>query len=134
MTQFDPNDPNDPRIEEGIRLFNDREFFECHDVFEDFWSELVGPEKKFFQGLIHAAVSLFHFEGGNYGGAQRMYRSCTTYLCPFEPTFARIDVTRLLSELRSCFAQLLATRNSYPHGLKLQADLIPIIHRLPRFS
>ncbi|MGV2336423.1 MAG UNVERIFIED_CONTAM: DUF309 domain-containing protein [Planctomycetaceae bacterium] len=39
----------DPRIDEGIRLFNAGDYFECHDVLEDFWSELTCPEKPFFQ-------------------------------------------------------------------------------------
>ena len=65
-------DFSDPRIDEGIRLFNAGEYFACHDVLEDFWSELTCPEKPFFQGLIQAAVALFHFEEGNLGGARRM--------------------------------------------------------------
>ena len=42
---------------EGIRLFNEQEFFECHEVLEELWSETLGEEKKFYQGLIQAAVS-----------------------------------------------------------------------------
>ena len=52
----------DPRIDDGIRLFNAGEFFACHDVLEDFWGEQTCAEKPFFQGLIQAAVALFHFE------------------------------------------------------------------------
>ena len=122
-------DPTDPRIDDGIHLFNEREFFECHDVFEEFWSELVGPEKTFFHGLIHAAVCLFHFEGGNLGGARRMYGSCVAYLQTFEPEFCGVDVTQLLSDLEFCFEELLAAKNGYPHGLTLHPDRIPIIHR-----
>lgn len=122
-------DPTDPRIDEGICLFNKQEFFACHDVFEDFWSELIGPEKTFFQGLIHAAVCLFHFEGGNAGGARRMYGSCNRYLQTFEPDFCGIDVTRLLTDLTFCFEELLAVKHGYPHGLKLRDERIPIIHR-----
>lgn len=123
--------PTDPRIDEGIRLFNDREFFACHDVFEDFWSEVTGPEKTFFQGLIHAAVCLFHFEEGNLGGARKMYGSCVAYLQSFEPVFCGIPVTDLLSDLEVCFAELLAARGGYPHGVTIRADRIPTIIRQP---
>ena len=122
-------DPADPRIDEGIRLFNDREFFECHDVFEDFWSEQIGPEKTFFQGLIHAAVCLFHFEGGNLGGARKMYGSCTGYLQPFEPEFCGIDVDGLTRDLKFCFEELIAATNEYPHGVTLRPERIPVIIR-----
>ncbi len=57
-------DFSDPRIAEGIRLFNIGEYFECHDVLEDFWTEQTCPEKPLFQGLIQAAVAMFHFEEG----------------------------------------------------------------------
>jgi hypothetical protein len=127
-------DPTDPRIDKGIRLFNEQEFFACHDVFEDFWSELIGPEKTFFQGLIHAAVCLFHFEGGNAGGARKMYGSCNRYLHTFEPDFCGIHVTRLLTDLTFCFEELLAAKNGYPHGLKLRDERIPIIHRSVDFQ
>lgn len=122
-------DSTDPRIDEGIRLFNKREFFDCHDVFEDLWSELTGPEKTFFQGLIHGAVCLFHFEGGNAGGARKMYGTCVAYLQTFEPQFCGIDVTRFLSDLEFCFEELLAVKKGYPHGLTLRTERIPVIYR-----
>jgi predicted metal-dependent hydrolase len=50
---------------EGIRLFNAEDFFECHDVLEELWSETLGEEKKFYQGLIQASVALFHFGNEN---------------------------------------------------------------------
>ena len=56
----------DPRYLKGIELFNQREFFECHDELEEVWTETLGPEREFYQGLIHAAVCLFHFEAVSY--------------------------------------------------------------------
>ena len=47
---------------EGLRLFNEEDFFECHEVFEELWSESQGDDRKFLQGLIQAAVALFHLE------------------------------------------------------------------------
>ena len=122
-------DPQDPRIDEGIRLFNEQEFFPCHDVFEDFWSELIEPEKTFFQGLIHAAVCLFHFEGGNLSGARKMHGSFVLYVSDFAPRFCGIDVERLVHEMEYCFEELLAVSSGYPHGLQLKTERIPTIHR-----
>ncbi|GAB5443314.1 MAG: hypothetical protein Fues2KO_36630 [Fuerstiella sp.] len=122
-------DPADGRIDEGIVLFNQREFFACHDVFEDFWSEIAGPDRVFFQGLIHAAVCLFHFEGDNLAGARKMYSSFRMYVGDFAPVFVGIDVERLLSDMEFCFRELAAVQSGYPTGLKLQAERIPAIHR-----
>ena len=121
---------DDPRIDEGIRLFNAREFFDCHDVLEDFWGELTCPEKPFFQGLIQAAVALFHFEEGNLGGARRMSVSSRAYLSPFTPVLSGIDVERLMNELDVCFAELCQPHQAYPHELSLDPSLIPTIHRV----
>lgn len=121
---------SDPRIDEGIRLFNEREFFACHDVLEDYWGELVGPEKPFFQGLIQTAVALFHFEEGNLGGARRMFASSRIYLSPFVPSMDGIDVARLLNDMDRCFQELNQPHKSYPTHVKPVADLIPRIHRV----
>ena len=117
----------DDRIAEGIRLFNSGQFFECHDVLEDYWSELTGPEKPFFQGLIQAAVALFHYEEGNLGGALRMYRSSRVYLSPFGPETAGINVSLLLTELDRCFDQLSDYQNRNSEELALDPALIPKI-------
>lgn len=122
-------DAADERIDQGIALFNQQEFFACHDVFEDFWSELVGPEKPFFQGLIHASVCLFHFEGGNLGGARKMYSSFRIYVSDFAPEFCGIQVQQLLDDMEFCFEDLLAVTSGYPHGLQLKPERIPQITR-----
>jgi len=125
-------DFDDPRIDEGISLFNQGEFFACHDVLEDFWAELTCPEKPFFQGLIQAAVALFHFEEGNPGGARRMARSCRVYLSPFAPSCGGIDVARLLTDLQTCFQELMEEHTSYPFHLKINPDKVPKIYRAAR--
>jgi predicted metal-dependent hydrolase len=122
-------DFTDPRIDEGIRLFNAGEFFACHDVLEDFWTEQIGPEKPFFQGLIQAAVALYHFEEGNLGGAKRMSVSSRAYLSPFAPTCGGIDVAKLLADMDACFSELCLPHEGYPSHVALQPELIPRILR-----
>ncbi len=117
----------DPRYLKGIELFNQREFFECHDELEEVWTETLGPEREFYQGLIHAAVCLFHFEGSNLGGARKMYDSCCRYLEPYGDHYFGIDLARLLSELEYCFRELLKPHTSYPTGVTLDQDEIPEI-------
>lgn len=122
-------DFNDPRIDEGIRLFNEGEFFACHDVLEDYWSEQVCQAKPFFQGLIQAAVALFHFEEGNLGGARRMSISARAYMSSYAPLLGGIDVALFLNDLDNCFHELCEPHSSYPIHVKLDPSLIPKIHR-----
>ena len=119
----------DPRIDDGLRLFNEREFFACHDVWEDYWGELVGEKKPFFQGLIQAAVALFHFEEGNLSGAMKMYLSARSYLSPFDPECLGFDVATLLADLDVCFEELAQPHESYPGHVRLNPELIPVIRR-----
>jgi predicted metal-dependent hydrolase len=117
----------DPRLAEAVDLFNRREFFACHDVLEELWNETLGEERSFYQGLIHAAVALFHFGEGNLGGARRMYSSAVRYLDPYRPRYFGVDVEALLAGLKGCFRELLAARDGYPAGVVLVDQAIPVI-------
>lgn len=119
--------PYDPRYVEGIRLFNEHEFFACHDVLEDLWGETLGKKREFYQGLIHVSVALHHFEEGNLGGARKMFESARRYLTQYAPSHEGVDVKRLLEQLADCFAELLGTDGRYPTGAKLQPARVPVI-------
>ena len=86
---------------EGLRLFNEEEFFECHDVLEELWAETLGSEKKFYQGLIQLSISLFHFGNENYGGAKKLYDSSRKYLDTYRPEYMGINVDELLARSAS---------------------------------
>src|SRR5579863_1708504 len=68
----------------GIRLFNAREFYEAHEVWEDVWRESHGLEKKFLQGLIQAAVALHHHSTGNVVGACSLMERSRRNIAGFE--------------------------------------------------
>ena len=57
------------RFQEGIRLFNHRKFFECHEVLEEVWTPERGPRRLFLQSLIHVAVGFYHHGRRNPLGA-----------------------------------------------------------------
>lgn len=116
---------HDHRFIEGLRLFNEREFFACHDELEDVWGETLGESREFYQGLIHAAVALHHFEEGNLGGARKMYSSTRRYLEPYRPVYAGVDLETFLADFEVCFADLLASSGDYPSGVTLDPARIP---------
>ena len=112
---------------EGIRLFNEREFFECHEVLEDLWQETLGPERKFYQGLIQAAVALFHFGNENLGGARKLYQSTEKNLAPYRPYFSGLDLEKFMGDMKFCFQHLLEASETYPSGVELDDERIPTI-------
>ena len=117
----------DRRYLEGIRFFNECEFFEAHEVWEDLWQEYTGPARRFYQGLIQVAVCLHHFGNGNTTGARKLYHSCRTYLEDYQPHYLGLDVAKLLGELNACCAEILASEEKYPR-VDIVVDLIPEIH------
>lgn len=114
----------DPRYLKGIELFNSHEFFDCHDELEDLWNDTVGREREFYQGLIQAAVALFHFRNGNFGGARRMYESSGRYLEPYGDNCQGLDLKRFRKEMEVCFDELLRA-TEYPTGAQFDPALVP---------
>ena len=112
---------------EGIRLFNEEEFFDCHDVLEELWSEVLGEEKKFYQGLIQAAVALFHFGNENLGGARKLYESAAKKLDMYRPCYLGVDLEKFLADFQYCFAELIDAGDQYPKNVELQDERIPKI-------
>lgn len=113
---------------QAVVLFNQREFFTCHDVLEELWSETLGTDRAFYQGLIHAAVSLHHFQEGNLTGARKMHDSAVRYLQEYGDRHRELDLNRFRKDFDRCFASLLNAGNTYPSGVTLDDSLIPLLH------
>lgn len=60
---------SDPRFGEAVALFNQGEWYACHDLFEALWHETAGPLRPLLQGILQIAVSQLHLERGNQRGA-----------------------------------------------------------------
>jgi predicted metal-dependent hydrolase len=119
-------DTYDPRYLAGILFFNERDFFEAHEVWEDLWSESHGNERRFYQGLIQAAVGLFHFSGGNLGGAVKLYRSSRDYMEPCGSPFLGLDTAAFWAQMEQCFRPLLGAHEA-DRALRPDPALIPVI-------
>ena len=85
--------------QKGIRLFNARDFYDAHEVWEDVWRESNGMEKRFLQGLIQAAVALHHHSTGNVVGACSLMERARKNLAGCPKEFAGIRVGALLESL-----------------------------------
>jgi uncharacterized protein len=83
----------------GIRLFNERHFFDAHEVWEDVWRESSGPEKKFLQGLIQVAVAFHHHSTGNLVGARSLLERARKNLAEYPEEFGGIGLTALLNSM-----------------------------------
>ncbi len=119
-------DTYDPRYLAGILFFNEQDFFKAHEVWEDLWSESHGDARRFVQGLIQAAVGLFHFSGGNLGGAVKLYRSSYDYMKTCGSPFLGLDVAAFWLQMGKCFEPLLTTPTP-DRSLRPAPELVPVI-------
>src|SRR5262245_45810264 len=120
----------DPRYLAGIVLFNRGDFFEAHEVWESLWMETFTPEKKYYQGLIQAAVGLLHFCNGNVAGAAKLYRSSRDYMLRYGTPFCGLDQEKFWGQMDRCFAELMA-QSPPSREVKINEELIPTIELNP---
>jgi predicted metal-dependent hydrolase len=124
---------NDSLYRQGIKYFNDCEFFEAHETWEELWTEYRGPARQFFQGLIQAAVALHHFGNGNIRGARKVYHSSRNYLEGYRPGYLGLDLDAFLTQYEKCFEAVLKSAEEVPR-IDIDAELIPEIHLDPALS
>jgi uncharacterized protein len=87
------------RLQDGIQLFNNGRFFECHEVLEAEWTLQHGPRRLFLQSLIHVAVGLYHAQRNNSVGATRQLRKGLRKLAAYLPSCEGIDTERLHTDV-----------------------------------
>ena len=119
-----------PLYLQGIEYFNVCDFFEAHETWEELWTEYRGPDRKFYQGLIQAAVALHHFGNGNTRGARKVYLTSRGYLNEFAPEHVGLDLDKFLQQYENCFAEILASDEDLPK-IDIDPDKIPEIHLDP---
>ena len=83
---------------QGIREFNSREWFECHETVEDLWIGAEGEIRDFYQGIIQLAIALHHWRNGNYGGAVSLLEGGAGYLRRVTDRCQWVDVARLVAD------------------------------------
>jgi len=108
---------------EGIRYFNEKDFFEAHETWEDAWNLSVGRKRRFYQGMIQSAVTLEHMRRSNPRGVQRVWRTTQQKfeVCP--ETCMGIHVPTYLEGIRTGISSVLAmptTRGQQPHDIHIE--------------
>lgn len=76
----------------GLTLFNQGDYYDCHDVLEALWMEADPTDKPFYQGILQIAVGLYHLANGNWRGASILLGEGVNRLRPFEPSYGGVAV------------------------------------------
>ena len=122
-------DPYDPRYLAGVVLFNEKDFFGAHEVWEDLWADSYGDERRFYQGLIQAAVGLCHFSNGNLNGAVKLYHSSREYMKPCGSNLLGLDIAEFWRGMEACYRPLLVA--TFDRSVRPDEELLPTIRLEP---
>jgi predicted metal-dependent hydrolase len=92
----------DVRLREGINLFNEQRFFECHEALEALYQEAEVANKPFIEGLIQVAAAFRIFsEFGEVKGPVRMIYQALVRFEHYQPDFLQVRVRELIATLES---------------------------------
>lgn len=99
--------PIDARFKEGLKLFNEKKYFECHEVIEDLWLETPESDvhRDLYKGVIQAAAAIYQFDRGILTGARGLYRTSLVNLEPYAPKALGLNISKLISEMKHCFSE-----------------------------
>ena len=122
-------------FEQGIDLFNEGRFFECHEAWEEIWKRSDGEAKLFYQGLIQAAVAILHAQRGNLQGARSLHQKAREKLDPLADDHMGIA----LGEMRVALANFIemvtdGTTNPLPSPAAPQKSPLATQMSLPELA
>ena len=103
-----------------FRCWNERRYYEAHDVLEQLWLNTESPDAAFFKGLIQAAGAFVHlqkrFEHPSHAKhskrlppAVRLFRLAEKNLSSFAPSYHGLDVAALCQLLNQYADQIVAS-------------------------
>lgn len=91
---------------EAVRTYNAGHYLEAHELFEFIWMIKGGPEKIFYQGLVHVAMGFHYLVAGDFDRASAKLRRAAELLDDFAADFIGFDVAALRDSLAACRASL----------------------------
>lgn len=56
-------------FDEAVTLFNNREYYKCHDLLEALWNRAEEPTRTLIHGILQCAVGFHHLFNQNHKGA-----------------------------------------------------------------
>ena len=84
---------------EGVRLFNEGEFWHAHEQWEACWRASTEPDSTFYKGIIQAAAALVHWQRNNQRGLRRNWEKSRPRLVALPSTMNGLDLRALIAEM-----------------------------------
>jgi hypothetical protein len=109
-----------PNYRAFFRCWNERQYYQAHDVLEQLWLKTKSPDADYFKGLIQAAGAFVHLQkhfehplhakhGRRLPPAVRLFRLAEKNLANFAPRHHGLDVAALCQLLSRYADQIVAS-------------------------
>ncbi|MBT6842818.1 MAG: DUF309 domain-containing protein [Candidatus Melainabacteria bacterium] len=98
-------------MQDFIRLFNDKQYFDAHEHLEQIWIGLEEPEKSWTQGLIQIAALMHLLEQGRFIGATKVWARAKANLTGAPEIYKDINIINLKKTIANICENL--DENSY---------------------
>lgn len=79
-----------------------RDYFECHEILEEYWKSTNKSEPKWV-GLIQVAVAMYHYRRNNLIGAARMLQTAINNIRTYPVDSLELDQDMLISQLQDTY-------------------------------
>ena len=80
---------------EGIDLFNQGEYYKCHDALEEAWMQDKSPARELYRGILQVGIAYYQIQRGNYRGAVKMLLRLRQWLDPLPPVCRGVNIAGL---------------------------------------
>ena len=84
---------------DGLQAYEEKDFFEAHELCEELWSEYYLDDKTFIQGLIQLAVSFVHLGNGNLNGAKSLMKKSGDKFSSYSGLHRGINIDKLKQQI-----------------------------------
>ena len=94
----------------GLLAYEEKDFFEAHELWEELWSEYYLVDRTLIQGLIQLAVSFVHLGNGNLNGAKSLLNKSADKFSSFSGVHRGINIDNLkqqILEIKNEYEQLM---------------------------
>jgi predicted metal-dependent hydrolase len=99
-------EPLAPLAQEGVQLFNEGEFYKCHDALEEAWMADKSAGRELYRGILQVGIAYFQIQRGNYRGAVKMLLRVRQWLEPLPAVCRGVNVGKLRAEANAVHAAL----------------------------
>ncbi|MDD9267763.1 DUF309 domain-containing protein [Paenibacillus sp. GCM10023248] len=101
-------------LEYLLQFHAERDYFECHEIMEEFWKEHPGDVRsKTYVALIQIAVGMYHIRRGNRPGAVKMLQSSLRNAQAEHVASLGLDAEELVRLIRDTLTQIEQDGYSY---------------------